>query len=588
MLSKQNFNSKGVISPLILIGAVVLLVLFVVLGNLPIKDKFLGALFPQSRSQAAGVVDLSLVPPAVSVAKDQTFLMDVAIDAKTEQPSSALITIKYDPTLLEAVSANQGFFFTQELAPKTMGNGTIQFTLGQPPNQYKTGNGIVATLQFKALQATVPTTAVTFDLPNTQVAVINKTGDQIGNATNSTVTVTNTPVVNKTAQFSMTGVPASITAGSQFTAIVRAMTPDEANLFSARLSFNPALLDVVSIDTTGGAQGSFIPTSQWVNNNFDNTNGLINLIGGVPTPGFKSTTAASMAAIVFRAKAAGSAQISYGANSAIYRNVDNANILLSSTGGTVNITGVAPSPSPSIAPSPSVSPSPSPSPSASVAPSPSASVAPSPSASAAASPSPSAAVSPSPSAAVSPSPSATPLACAITAASWVTSANPIDEGRVVSLSVTGNSGCAGKSVSFDVWEDDGLAGNDATVNQPPTTKFNANSQAVSSWLAEFQEDGIAGIGNPPEYYFMAQVTGGTPFKSADPLLQVNKVTSGTALSGDFNEDGVVDLTDLSIMLTNWNKTSNFLDALDLNQDGVINSVDWSTMLQILRTKGVIQ
>ena len=584
IFSAQRINSRGVISPLILIGIVSVLVLFVVLGNLPIKDRIFGGLFPKSDTQAAGVVDLSLVPQTVGVAKDQTFLVDVAIDAKTDQPSAAVITIQYDPAILEATAAEQGFFFTEDLDPVTpkINNGTIQFTLGQKPNQYKTGNGIVATLSFKALAATVPTTTIQIDAANTQIAAIGKTGDQLGNATNSTVTVTNTPAVNKTAQFSLSGAPASISAGGQFNVAVRTTTADAANLFAARLNYNPSLLEVVSIDTAG----SFITPAQWVNNNFDNTTGQINLIGGVPTPGFSASSATTMATVVFRAKAAGSAQINFGANSAIYRNVDNVNILATPTGSTVNITGVAPSPSPSVAPSPSPSvvPSPSPSAQASASPSPaaSASVAPSPSATASSSPVASASVAPSP------SPSATPSACTITGATWTTASNPVNEGRVVSLSVTGTGNCNGQNVSFIVWEDDAGAGNDPTQNTPPSTKFNSNNQATSNWLAEFQEDGLAGIGNPPEYYFLAQVTGGTPFKSTGALLQVNKVSGGTSLTGDFNKDGVVDLADLSILLSNWNKSSDFSDELDLNTDGVVNAIDWSTLLQILRINGVIQ
>ena len=563
-------NSRGVISPLILVGIVVVLVLFVVLGNLPIKDRIFGGLFPQSESQAAGVVDLSLVPEAVSVAKDQTFLVDLAIDAKTDQPSAAVFTIKYDPAVLEATAVEQGFFFTEDLDPTTpkINNGTIQMTLGQKPNQYKTGNGIVATMSFKALQATSPTSVISIEAANTQVAAIGKTGDQVGVLTGSTVTVTNTPAVTKTAQFSLNGVPANISAGSQFSMGVRVVSPEDANLFAARLNFNPALLEVVSIDTGS----SFITASQWVNNNFDNTTGQVNLIGGVPTPGYKTTTASTMATVVLRAKAAGTAQINFGANSAIYRNVDNADIMAIPTGASVTITGVAPSPSPSASVSPSPSPTASPT------------AQPSASATASTQPSPSVGASVAP----SPSPSTTPNACTITGASWVTATNPVNQGRVVNLSVTGTGVCDGQSVSFVVWEDDAGAGNDPVTNQPPTAKFNSSNQATTSWLAEFQEDGLAGIGNPPEYFFLAQVTGGTGFRSSNPLLQVNKLSGGQSLTGDFNKDGRVDLVDLSILLSNWNKSSDFADELDLNIDGIVNAIDWGTMLQILRIGGVIQ
>ncbi len=562
-------NCRGIISPLILIGVVVIIVLFVVLGNFPIKDKLFGGLFPQSESQASGVVDLSLVPDAVSVAKDQTFLVDLVIDAKTDQPSAAVFTVKYDPTVLQATAAEQGFFFTEDLDTTTpkINNGTIQMTLGQKPNQYKTGNGIVATFSFKALKATVPTSAITIEATNTQIAAIGKTGDQVGNLTNSTVTVTNTPAVNKTAQFSLTGTPATIAAGSQFNVAVKAVTTEDANLFAARLNFNPTLLEVVSIDTNT----SFVTPAQWVNNNFDNATGQINLIGGVPTPGYKTTTASTMATVVFKAKLAGSAQINFAANSAIYRNFDNVDILTTPiAGATVNVTGVIPSPSPSVAPSPSPSIAASPSPAASASPA------------ASSSPAASASVAPSP------SPSAQPVACSLTGASWITSSNPVNQGKVVNLSVTGSGNCNGQSVGFIVWEDDTVDGNDPVQNQPPTAKFNSNNQATSSWLAEFQEDGLAGIGNPPEFFFRAQLTGGANIASANPLLQVNKLAGGQNLTGDFNRDSKVDLVDLSILLTNWNKGADFIDDLDLNTDGVVNAIDWGTIIQILKIGNIIK
>lgn len=55
--------------------------------------------------------------------------------------------------------------------------------------------------------------------------------------------------------------------------------------------------------------------------------------------------------------------------------------------------------------------------------------------------------------------------------------------------------------------------------------------------------------------------------------------SGTTSSpkpGDINGDGRVDITDLSILLANWNSTTN--PASDLNADGVVNVFDLSIIL----------
>lgn len=571
----KEHNMRGMI-PLVLlyVAAAVILVLFFVFGSFPIKDKLLGGLFPQLTSQAAGTVDLELIPNTVSVAKDQTFLVDVAINAKADQPSAMLLAIDYDPQVLQAVTAEQGFFFTEDLDPVTpkIGSGKIQMTLGQKPNQYKSGNGIIATLEFKALKATTPTSAISFDATNTQIAAIAKTGNQVGLLTPSVVTVSNTPIVTPTAEFSLSA-PTSATTGQQFNLLLRAKSPEAANLFASSLNFDPALLEVVSISTTG----SFV--TQWVNDNaFDNMSGQISLIGGVPTPGYTNSSAATMATIVLKAKAAGSAIIGFGANSAIYRNSDNKNILVTPiASSTVTVTGVAPSPSPSVAPSPSVTPVPSPSAVASIAPSPSAAASVAPSA--------------SPSVAPSASPSATPIACAITSANWVTTTNPVTQGKVVGLNVIGSANCAGQTVSFNVLEDDnvlGVGGTDPVRNTPPSTKFNSSNVATSNWLAEYQDDPSIIENNVPEYFFRAILGSGHSVVSANPMLKVLALGGGIFLSGDVDKSGGVDLVDLSVLLSNWNKTADFIDTLDLNQDGQVNTIDWSTMIQILKVTEVIK
>ena len=152
--------------------------------------------------------------------------------------------------------------------------------------------------------------------------------------------------------------------------------------------------------------------------------------------------------------------------------------------------------------------------------------------------------------------------------------------------MTGTGNCAGKTAIFQIYEDDGALGTDQVRNQPPTVRFDANGKANTSWLAEFQTDGFNGINNPPEYYFNATVDAST-VKSADPLLLVTQATAGTFSKGDANRDGVVDLVDLSILLSNWNKTSGFNDELDYNDDNVINTFDFAGLVQLLILGGKI-
>lgn len=78
----------------------------------------------------------------------------------------------------------------------------------------------------------------------------------------------------------------------------------------------------------GGTGGYFI--KNWVENYFDNKTGSISLVGGVPTPGFKTVVgqiSGVIAEVNFVAKATGLANVSFDSGSAIYRNVDNVNIL---------------------------------------------------------------------------------------------------------------------------------------------------------------------------------------------------------------------------------------------------------------------
>ncbi|MBR9677354.1 PGF-pre-PGF domain-containing protein [Candidatus Woesearchaeota archaeon] len=89
--------------------------------------------------------------------------------------------------------------------------------------------------------------------------------------------------------------------------------------------------------------------------------------------------------------------------------------------------------------------------------------------------------------------------CTLTDASWsVTSATQYD---TVSLTVTGDSGCNGKTLSFETFENDSVFDDPANFN-PGNAVFNSGGIATTSWVAEWQSDGIG----DPEYYFIATQT----------------------------------------------------------------------------------
>jgi starvation-inducible outer membrane lipoprotein len=52
--------------------------------------------------------------------------------------------------------------------------------------------------------------------------------------------------------------------------------------------------------------------------------------------------------------------------------------------------------------------------------------------------------------------------------------------------------------------------------------------------------------------------------------------SGSGKRGDFNNDSKVDVTDLGILLSNWNSTSR--PPSDLNQDGRVDVTDLGILL----------
>lgn len=97
------------------------------------------------------------------------------------------------------------------------------------------------------------------------------------------------------------------------------------NLFAVKLRFPVNLLKVEGIEAE--AEKSFI--KNWAQKSFDNNQGLVTFIGGVPSPGVQTQSGSEgllVAEIVFKAKSQGLVNLTLG-DSAIYKNTDNSNIL---------------------------------------------------------------------------------------------------------------------------------------------------------------------------------------------------------------------------------------------------------------------
>src|SRR4051812_31296553 len=102
--SVSKIDQRGVIPVLFMVAILGLLGFFVIAGTFGLKNNLFNALFPKSASHAAGTVDLSIVPGSLTVSANQTFSVDLAIDAKTNQVSAADLEIDFDPQFLQVQS----------------------------------------------------------------------------------------------------------------------------------------------------------------------------------------------------------------------------------------------------------------------------------------------------------------------------------------------------------------------------------------------------------------------------------------------------------------------------------------------------
>ncbi|MBI2020724.1 hypothetical protein HYS94_04940 [Candidatus Daviesbacteria bacterium] len=80
----------------------------------------------------------------------------------------------------------------------------------------------------------------------------------------------------------------------------------------------------------------------------------------------------------------------------------------------------------------------------------------------------------------------------------------------------------------------------------------------------------------------------SPTPTEKPSATPKQTTIPIPDIGDGNNDGKIDLTDLSILFSSFNKTGGFSKYIDLNGDGSVNTFDFSLIRNLLIQKGVIQ
>lgn len=122
--------------------------------------------------------------------------------------------------------------------------------------------------------------------------------------------------------------------GDEFIVNINVWSQNEAaNLFVAKLSYDPSSLEVMRIE-----KGTVL--TSWAEEFFDNQTGQISLVAGLPRPGLKTTEGNDplMAKVIFKSKKVGNTEISVTADSRIYSNSDNSNILTSLLSAQIAIT----------------------------------------------------------------------------------------------------------------------------------------------------------------------------------------------------------------------------------------------------------
>jgi hypothetical protein len=104
-------------------------------------------------------------PTSTEVRPDNTFDLQINVDALTDQIAGTDIYLSYDANLLEVQTITDGSYFPQvENVPST---GRLYITgFVNTQGDYKTGSGTVATVTFKALAE--GNTEITIDCDTTQ------------------------------------------------------------------------------------------------------------------------------------------------------------------------------------------------------------------------------------------------------------------------------------------------------------------------------------------------------------------------------------------------------------------------------------
>lgn len=327
---------------------------------------------------------------------------------------------------------------------------------------------------------------------------------------------------------------------------------ETANLFTAKMTFPKDLVEVKEI-VTAPTQGNFI--KNWVETFYDNNTGEISLTGGVPSPGYQTTVggeSAQMATIVFRAKAIGKGTVAFTDSSAIYSNRNNINIL-SITRSYDIVVEVKPSPSPVSGPVGKCT------------------------------------------------YGSTQARLQKDLSDPWTNSKTINAGDKIRVGgFHNNTGLLAPDVKLNVVGQKSCSPDTNVCTQasfnPTNGDFITPPVIPGTYTLTVTTQGQIGSACQDTATFQVQkCTVRPPCLYAKPACAMPEPETGWCPApgnkGDGNSDGKINLIDMSVIHTDWMRTSrmsNFRVGIDMNNDGLINTFDYSLHRNLLLQLGVIK
>lgn len=487
------------------------LVVIIALITIPLVYYF-NSINHNLRSKAAvnPTATISAVPSTGTFAVGQQFTVNIVIDGHGQAFNAAesVVSVSNNFTVnnLAFVSPSSGgcnFTFINQASTPSVTNPSFTGAI-------LNGSSEVCTLYTLTLTANaLGSGGVTFS--NNSVKAYSDSSELLASVTNGTYTVASlTPVptipttptpVAPNSDLVMTPATSTIVSGNTFTVQVRVNTNGQlTNAFQSDITYPTALLDVVSVDNTGSAY-----EIQAVNTAVPGS-GVISLASGSITP--KSGNLL-INTITFRGKSSGLAQVRF-SNPIVASSVTNTDVLKSVGTGDYTISAVA----------------------ATATVTPAATVTPLPATS-------------TPTVAPTGVVVNTPTTAPITIQMPTVDVKPVATYNP-SITLTGTKLATVTSILIN--------NSSANVTLPSSTTWNYT--------------GNLQIGNNT-FSIVGRNAGGVSSTANTLLIALHKL-------GDINGDNAVDLVDVSMFGTDWKNTGNFNFLLsDMNEDGVINLTDFS-------------